>query len=49
MKAWVYGGLRYVQFSHIRLWDEVRQNLIKSNKVSGIRSKYTYLYYSLDD
>ena len=49
MKAWAYVGLRYMQFLHTRLWDEVRQSLIKLNKVGGIRSKYTYLYYSLDD
>ena len=37
------GGWHYLWFLDIDFWDEVHQNLIKSNKVSGDRSGYTYL------
>ena len=49
MKAWTYGGLCHLRFSDVGLRGEVRQNLIKSNKVSGIRSEYAYLYHPLND
>ena len=42
-KYQVYGGSRYLRFSDVDFWDKVCQNLIKSNKVSGDRSGYTYL------
>ena len=38
-----------MRFSDVGLRGEVRQNLIKSNKVSGIRSEYAYLYHPLND